>query len=231
VSNPYAVPLPASPDLEQQRKRAKELLKSIRAGDEEAIARLRYGHPRLAHATDAELRAAKLHDTQWVIAREYGFSSWTKLKQHIDEITGAQRRPYRIFDTDLEYYRGRARGLLSVLQTGERNAVRLVHEFHPRYANATEAEIKAANLTLEDAELIQAREHGFDSWAELAAAVDALRADPSREPFRLAFDAIEAKDDAKLAALLKRHPRLQRTAARTAIGFCTSPSITTTRSS
>jgi ankyrin repeat protein len=208
VSNPYAVSLPASPDLAQQRKRAKELLKSVRAGDADAIARLRYGHPRLANATDPEVRAARLHDTQWVIAREYGFSSWTKLKQHIDELAGTHRRPYRIFDTNLEYYRGRAGGLLSVLQTGERNAIRLVHEFHPRYAKATDAEIKAANLTQADAELIQAREHGFDSWEALAAAVEALRVDPSREPFRLAFEAIEAKDDAKLAALLKRHPSL-----------------------
>lgn len=208
MSSPYAAPLPASPDLAQQRKRAKEFLKSIRSGDEEAIARLRYGHPRLANATDTELRAAKLHDAQWVIAREYGFSSWIKLKQHIDENTGTNRRPYRIFDTDLDYYRGRAGGLLSMLRTDERNALRLVHEFHPHYANATDAEIKDANLTQEDAELIQAREHGFNSWEELAAAVEALRADSSREPFRLAFEAIEAKDDEKLAALLKRHPSL-----------------------
>jgi ankyrin repeat protein len=90
---------------------------------------------------------------------------------------------------------------------GERNALRLVREFHPRYAQAGDAEIKA-DLTQEDAELVHAREHGFDTWSELAARVDALKADPSTEPFRLAFDAIEAKDDAKMAAVLKRHPWL-----------------------
>ncbi|MFZ1991197.1 MAG: ankyrin repeat domain-containing protein [Alphaproteobacteria bacterium] len=206
--NPYATSLPASPDLAQQRKRAKELLKSVRAGDEDAIARLRYGHPRLANTPEHELRAAKLHDAQWVIAREYGFSSWMKLKAHIDEITGANRRPYRIFDTNLDYYRGRATGLRSVLQTGERNALRLVREFHPRFANASDVEIQAADVTQEDAELIQAREHGFNSWAQLAAAVEALKADSSREPFRLAFEAIEAQDDAKLATLLKQHQSL-----------------------
>ncbi len=208
MSNPYAAPLPASPDLMQQRKRAKELLKAVRAGDEEAIARLRYGHPRLADATEAEVRAARLHDAQWAIAREYGFASWIKLKRHIDEVTGAHRRPYRLFETDLDYYRGRAGGLRSVLQTGERNALRLVRQFHPRYANANDAEIEAASITQEDAELIQSREHGFDSWEALATAVEALKSDPSREPFRLAFDAIEAKDDAKLAMRLKQHPSL-----------------------
>lgn len=208
MSNPYAVPLPASPDVAQQRKRAKDLLKSVRAGDHEALARLRYGHPRLANAADAQLRAVKLHDAQWVIAREYGFSSWIKLKRHIDAIAGAERRPYRMFETEPDYYRGRARGLRSLLQTGERNALRLVREFHPRYAKATDAEIERASITQEDAELIQAREHGFDSWEGLVAAVEALKADSAREPFRLAFEAIEAKDDAKLAALLQQHGSL-----------------------
>ncbi len=162
MSNPYATSLPASPGLGQQKKRAKDLLKSLRAGEAEAIARLRYSHPRLSTASDTEVSStAKLHDAQWVIAREYGFSSWTKLKAHIDEITGANRRPYRIFETDLDYYKGRAEGLRSVLITGERNALRLVREFHPKYANANDAEIVAANITEEDAQLVHAREHGF----------------------------------------------------------------------
>jgi hypothetical protein len=54
----------------------------------------------------------------------------------------------------------------------------------------------------------QAREHGLNAWADLVAAVEALKAHPSREPFRLAFEALEVKDDVKLASLLKRHPSL-----------------------
>ena len=206
MSNPYAATLPASPDLAQQRKRAKDLLKSVRAGDAAALARLRYNHPRFAAASDSDLRAAKLHDAQWAIAREYGFSSWIKLKTHIDEITGT-RRPYRCFETDLDYYRGRAEGLVRTAQAGERNALRLMREFHPRYAQGSDADIRA-NITQEEAELVHAREHGFETWSELAARVEALKADPSIEPFRLAFDAIQAKDDAKLTAVLKRHPWL-----------------------
>src|SRR5580698_1014626 len=102
---------------------------------------------------DADVRAATLHDAQWVIAREYGFSSWLKLKQHIDEITGANRTPYRTFATDLAYYRDRAAGLLSVAQTGERNALRILREFHPRFANASDDEI-AAGVSQAAAELV-----------------------------------------------------------------------------
>lgn len=96
----------------------------------------------------------------------------------------------------------------SVLQTGERNAIRLVREFHPRFANASDAEILSAEVTQQDVELVHARMHGFGSWDELVAAVQALDADHSSEPFRLAFEAIEAKDDVKLEALLKQHPSL-----------------------
>jgi ankyrin repeat protein len=207
VSNPYAATLPAAPDLAQQRKRAKELLRAVRAGEAAALARLRYGHPRFADAPDTALGAAKLHDAQWVIAREYGFSSWAKLKAHIDEITGAGLRPYRMFETDLQYYRDRAGGLLSMVAAGERNALRLVREFHPRYADADDAAIKA-NVTQDDAEVVLAREHGFDAWRELAARVEALKADAAIEPFRLAFAAIEVEDDETFAALLNQYPSL-----------------------
>jgi ankyrin repeat protein len=207
LSNPYAATLPAAPDLAQQRKRAKELLQAVRAGEAAALARLRYGHPRFANAPDSALRAAKLHDAQWVIAREYGFSSWTRLKAHIDEITGAGRRPYRMFETDLQYYHDRASGLLSMVAAGERNALRLVREFHPRYSRADDAAIKAT-VTQDDAEVVLAREHGFSSWSELATRVAAFKADPSIEPFRLAFAAVEAEDDATLDALVKQHPSL-----------------------
>jgi ankyrin repeat protein len=208
MSNPYARSLPAAPDLAQQRKRAKELLKGVRANDAAALARVRYSHPRLANADDREICAAKLHDAQWVIAREYGLASWLKLKERIDEITGAHRKPYRVFDTNLQYYRDRAAGLRSVLMTGERNALRLVREFHPIYAQASDQEIGTAEITQADAELVLAREHGFDDWDELAARVEALKADASIEPFKLAVDAIEAQHDETLAALLRKHLEL-----------------------
>jgi hypothetical protein len=207
LSNPYAATLPTSPDLAQQRKRAKELLKAVSAGESAALARMRYGHPRLTNAADSDLRTVKLHEAQWVIAREYGFSSWNKLRAHIDEIAGAKRRPYRLFETNLQYYRDRAGGLLSMLSASERNALRLMREFHPHYSHADDADIRA-KVTRDDAEAVLAREHGFSSWSELAARIEALKADPSIEPFRLAFEAIEAKDEGKLAALLKQHPSL-----------------------
>jgi hypothetical protein len=58
-------------NLEQQRKRAKELLTRLKAHD--------------AHAT--------LSQAQWQIAKQLGFSSWPKLKAHVDALDFAARHP------------------------------------------------------------------------------------------------------------------------------------------
>ncbi|MGB3123644.1 MAG: DUF1835 domain-containing protein [Pseudomonas sp.] len=58
-------------NLEQQRKRAKELL------------------PRLK----TENPTATLSQAQWQIAKQLGFSSWPKLKAHVDAIDFAARHP------------------------------------------------------------------------------------------------------------------------------------------
>lgn len=71
--------LPARPSLEQLRKRAKELVRALRAADPAAIARLRTQLSR-------EAGKATLADAQLVIAREHGFASWARLKHHIQAI-------------------------------------------------------------------------------------------------------------------------------------------------
>jgi ATP-dependent Clp protease adapter protein ClpS len=80
---------PTKPDLAQERRRAKDLLKAVRRGDDAAIVRFRAHHPRLAELTPGEPTChVKLSDAQWVIAREYGFASWSSLKTHIEQVSG-----------------------------------------------------------------------------------------------------------------------------------------------
>jgi ankyrin repeat protein len=201
---PSHISLPASPSLEQQRKRAKDLLKAARAGDSAALQRFARSHPRLG-ASPTLRDAVRLADAQWVIAREYGFTSWARLKAHVDALSGKAplRRP---FETDPQYYRDRAAGMLSVFATGEPNAIRLARLFHPSFTDAAEADIRAAELTQADAELILAREHGFETFEALARHVETLGEKP--EPFRLAFEAIKADDRAKFSAQLRSDPDL-----------------------
>lgn len=78
--------LPDRPDLDQLKRQAKELLRSARNGDPEALARFR-ALPSLTHAADAELAGTRLalHDAQSVLAREHGFQSWKALVEHVEE--------------------------------------------------------------------------------------------------------------------------------------------------
>jgi hypothetical protein len=73
-------------NLEQQRKRAKELLARLKDGTAVAQQALleREASP------DAPPRLA---DAQWLIARELGFASWPKLKAHVDAVEFAARHP------------------------------------------------------------------------------------------------------------------------------------------
>ena len=71
--------LPARPNLEQQKKLAKDLIDAFRADDSEAIARIRAELP--------DKKSVGLTDAQFVLSREYGFSSWRELKDHIESVT------------------------------------------------------------------------------------------------------------------------------------------------
>jgi hypothetical protein len=75
-------PLPENPSFENLRKRARGLLEAVRAGDAEALARVREHHPRAEEALERPSLAA----AQLVLARSYGFPSWPKLKRHLEDV-------------------------------------------------------------------------------------------------------------------------------------------------
>src|SRR5262245_5297797 len=68
--------------LEQQKKRAKDLLRELGSNDRSAIARIQLHAPECLSSQ----QGPRLHDAQQVIARENGFRKWTDLKAHIDRI-------------------------------------------------------------------------------------------------------------------------------------------------
>src|SRR5206468_12823342 len=85
--------LPARPDIEQLKHQAKDLLKAYKSGNPAAVERVRQSHPRWSSASGqsrAREQAAsptlRLSDAQLVIAREYGFESWPKLKAAVDNM-------------------------------------------------------------------------------------------------------------------------------------------------
>jgi hypothetical protein len=83
TSDPYAA---FRLNLDQQRKRAKDLLRGVRAGD--SAARRRLADALAPHAPD--VAAVKLSDAQFAIARELRFASWRDLRAHVTTQTAAR---------------------------------------------------------------------------------------------------------------------------------------------
>ena len=72
--------LPVRPNLDQLRHQAKDLLRAYVVGDRAAQQLFAQYLPALVHAS----RPVVLAHAQLVLAREYGFASWVKLKQHVE---------------------------------------------------------------------------------------------------------------------------------------------------
>src|SRR6267154_2464985 len=79
--------LPSNPNLDHLKYQAKDLLRDHVGRDLGVAQRIREFHPRFNRATDTEIFDTQLSlgDAQLTIAREYGFPSWTRLKQHIEK--------------------------------------------------------------------------------------------------------------------------------------------------
>src|SRR5260221_3759883 len=72
--------LPAKPNLEQLKKQAKDLLHELQQGDAAAIEGFR------SLASFSTPASVQLADAQHVIARDYGFPSWSKLREHVEAL-------------------------------------------------------------------------------------------------------------------------------------------------
>lgn len=77
--------LPERPSLEHLRYQARDLLRNHAERDRAVAQRIREFHPRWTNATDAAIFDAKfsLSDAQLTIAREYGYTNWTRLKRRV----------------------------------------------------------------------------------------------------------------------------------------------------
>jgi hypothetical protein len=115
----------------------------------------------------------------------------------------------------LGHLKYQAKDLRAHLRAGALTACQRIREFHPRFGQATDAEIRLAAFTLSDAQLVIAREHGFPSWARLRAHV-AKPTDldlPAHEriedsALRHAVDLLDAGNADGLREHLANHPGL-----------------------
>ena len=88
--------LPGNANLEQLRNGAKGFQRAVRAGDPGAAAVVNEFHPRLGSAQPGSpaLDAFTRADAQLVVARQFGFASWPKLKAHLELVADYARSPH-----------------------------------------------------------------------------------------------------------------------------------------
>ena len=79
-----SIPLPENASLEHLKKQAKLVQELVSSRDGGALDLIREFHPRFVDTAPAEgLGGFKRSDAQLVVARLYGFVSWTKLREHV----------------------------------------------------------------------------------------------------------------------------------------------------
>ena len=89
--------LPGNANLEQLKKGAKSFQRAVRSGDPGAAAVVREFHPRLhdVQAGAPQLERFTRADAQLVVARQFAFPSWPKLKAHLELVEHYARSPHK----------------------------------------------------------------------------------------------------------------------------------------
>jgi ankyrin repeat protein len=107
--------------------------------------------------------------------------------------------------TTLEQCKKLAKELVKSWKSGNAAAIAGISSRHPRLRKLTEQQLRNTRFTLADAQLIIARDLGFESWPKLKAFTEQPASD-----FELAADAVISGDLDTLAKLLREKPELIR---------------------
>jgi hypothetical protein len=88
------VSIPDDPDLDQLRRKARELQRAVRRGEPDAVALV------AEHGATEPSATFPLHAAQLVVARALGFASWPKLRHYLDTVAVLHRAPDQDTPTD-----------------------------------------------------------------------------------------------------------------------------------
>jgi hypothetical protein len=200
--------LPVRPDLEQYKKQAKELLKSVRAGDADARRRIDTHRPR-STPTD-RLKAAPtkepvLADAQLVIAREHGFDSWPKFAKQIEVLLG-ERAPSAIW-----------KAAERAIEDGDATTLERLLRDHGTMLRGQRPETSwwgglAPDYSAADARAMIVGNHDFENWEQFEAyAAERKTRGSLVAQFEDAVEAIVAGNVDMLTRLVRERPELIRT--------------------
>ena len=159
--------LPPQPHLDVLKKQARQLLNDCQAGQPEVVAQVQAV---LADLPPSAAEVFTLRHAQQVVARDYGFTSWQALIDHVGRLSGeGSPRPSSPLPV---HYDKLARDLVEALRDGHPQSFgRLGETFRDRMAAAVptpDAESGQPEHSLEQARLAVAAESGCNSWDVLA---------------------------------------------------------------
>lgn len=114
------------------------------------------------------------------------------------------------FRAPLGDYLRLAEQTLDALRAGDEATAWRFKWMHPRFRGLGIADVRAANLGLDDARLLVAREYFLEDWDALARFVSDVAGEGSVARFEAAADAVIAGDRAALERMLRDDPSLPR---------------------
>jgi ankyrin repeat protein len=121
-----------------------------------------------------------------------------------------QRPAPLAYRAPLDAYEQQAQSLHDALQAGD-DAARWHFKWeHPRFRGRSVTDVDPTALDLADARTVIACDYGFDTWEELTAFTEAVRAGGEADDFEAAVEAVVAGDIDTLTTMLRDHPELAR---------------------
>jgi len=174
VRMPYRS-LPSHPSLEHLKYQAKDLVNFHKAGTPEALLRIKTIHPKFVQKSAEEIRTGRflLTDAQLVIAREYGFESWPRLKRHVESLA---RLAAPLNKPALRRYHALVQDVIAAYQEGDSEALGRISNQAGREVSQEKLRTqlyqafgkpRVGNLSIPEARLFVSRIHGFENWKEL----------------------------------------------------------------
>ncbi len=114
----------------------------------------------------------------------------------------------------LEQYKKQAKELLKAYRSADVETIRRVKRNHPRFEKLSEPGFEISKFALADAQLVIAREHGFESWPKLVKRIEVINSEVAARSNPLAVFIEAAIWHGTLGAaeaILAAHPEIART--------------------
>jgi ankyrin repeat protein len=114
----------------------------------------------------------------------------------------------------LEQYKKQAKELLKAYRSADVETIRRVERSHPRFEKLSEPGFDVSKFALADAQLVIAREHGFESWPKFATRIEVINSEAAAgtNPVAAFIEAAIWHGTLEPAeAILAAHPEIART--------------------